>query len=308
MSMGWPYRSAAITGGLFIAGCGGSPGVPDDTQPMGDGYVHYDVPEVTVQPAQSAMWLQWIAAPFDHEQNLVDLVATQQQGGHHAILYSTSDIQPVGTTRLMTNADQLDIQFLGGVGGEGGQPIKLPDGVYFRLPAGRALVAQTHYVNATRNPIIGKTSLAIKFASPHDGDLIASMFVNTSVTLKVAPNADTQLDVTCAIKKDVPLVMYANHMHEMGTSITTTLTTPPSGPAFFKVNPIWNAEWTYNPDYSFATAATPAVLPSGSTVTTRCHWRNTSDRLLGMPDEMCLFIGFFLGPKDIRCVDGTWSE
>jgi hypothetical protein len=295
---------ASISAGLAALGCGGSGATPAPV----DEYVHYQVPDITVAAAENAMWFQWVSAPFDHDVNIVDLVASQGVGGHHALIYATNTIEPVGTTRYFENSDQYDIQFLGGIGGEGGQPVKLPDGVYFRLRAGKALAIQTHYVNASSQPIVGHTSIAVKFAEPKETDKIASMFVNTSLNIKVAPLADTQQDVTCAVQKDLPLVMYANHMHEMGSLINTTLAQPGAAPAMFKSNPRWTSEWTYNPDYSFAKVATPDILGAGTSLTTHCEWRNTSNKMLQMPDEMCVFIGFFLGPKDINCIDGHWTE
>jgi hypothetical protein len=289
---------------VFAAlGCGSNaaPATPDE-------YVHYDVPDITLEPAQNAMWLQWISAPFDHDVNVVDLVASQSKGGHHALIYATTDVEPVGTTRPFKNSDQYDIQFLGGLGGEGGAPVKLPEGVYFRLPAGKALAVQTHYVNASSQPLVGHTNIAVKYADPKATDKIASMFVNTSLQINVAPLADTKQDVACAVQKDLPLLMYANHMHEMGSLINTTLAQPGGAPAMFKSNPTWTSEWTYNPDYSFASVAAPSVVAAGSSLMTHCEWHNTSDRMLAMPDEMCVFIGFFLGPKDINCIDGKWTE
>ena len=56
---------------------------------------------------------------------------------------------PVGTSRQCATADQLNLTFLGGIGGEGVGSVfsHLPDGVTFRLPAGWGLMANAHYIN-----------------------------------------------------------------------------------------------------------------------------------------------------------------
>jgi len=276
--------------------------------PVDDGYVHYDVAPVTVAPGQSGMWIQWIADPFDHDQNIADVIATQERAGHHAVLYSTSNIQPVGTTREMLNSDQYDIQFLGGVGGEGGRPIRLPPGVFFRLPAGRALVMQTHYMNTTSETVEGRTTVAVKFGQPAEGDQLASFFVSTSANVNVAPLMDSKQDVSCTLPKDLQFLMFANHMHAMGTSIATTIAPGGATATMLKDNPRWDPELTYNPDYTFATVQSPVTLGAGSTLATHCEWHNTSDKALQLPDEMCLFLGFVLGNKDMKCIDGKWLE
>src|SRR6266540_4283663 len=295
---------AVITGTTLAAGCGSS----NTDASVDDGYVHYDVAPITVGPGQSGMWIQWIASPFDHDQNIIDVIAAQQQAGHHAVLYSTSNVQPVGTTREMLNSDQYDIQFLGGVGGEGGRPIRLPPDVFFRLPAGRALVAQTHYMNTTSATVEGRTTVAVKFGQPSPNDKLASFFVSTSANVKVAPLVDSQQDVSCTLPKDLQFLMLANHMHAMGTTIQTTVSQAGAAATMLKDNPRWDPELTYNPDYTFATVQNPVTLGAGSTLATHCAWHNTSDKMLELPDEMCLFLGFFLGEKDVKCIDGSWLE
>jgi hypothetical protein len=251
--------------------------------------------------------MHWVADPVDHDRNIADLIGAQGTGGHHAILYTSRDVQPIGTTRVFENEDQAMIQFVGGVGGEGGDQLELPEGVVLRVPAGRALVLQTHYLNTSDAPLEGSSRVDVKFGEPADTDRVAHFFSHGSRRVSVPPHQDSELEISCVTQRDLPLIMYANHMHEMGTSIVTSVTTEGATESL-KIDATWATEWTFNPDYTVGDVGAPRVVKAGSTLTTRCEWRNTGDELLAPPDEMCVFFGFFLGDRDMSCVDGVWRE
>jgi len=303
----WELRLASA---LLVAVCAVGCSDPDEegVPPPPEGYIRYETPPITVQPGENAMWLQWIAEPADHDRNIDDLVGAQGPGGHHAILYTSKDVQPVGTTRLFENEDQSDIQFVGGVGGEGADSLRLPEGVVFRVPAGRALLIQTHYLNASDNVLEGNSRIDVKFSDPAPGDKVARFFANGSRKVAVPPQQDSTHDTTCVLPKDLPLLMYANHMHEMGMSITTTVIPPGGAVQELKTNPTWEVERTFNPDYTIGDPNAPKVLAAGTTISTHCVWRNTSNETLKSPDEMCVFFAFFFGEKDVTCADGKWYE
>src|SRR5512134_647171 len=103
---------------LLGAGCGDQK--DEEPPPVPEGYVRYQAPTVTIAPGESGQWMHWVADPVDHDRNIADLIGAQGTGGHHAILYTSREVQPIGTTRVFENEDQAMIQFVGGVGGEGG--------------------------------------------------------------------------------------------------------------------------------------------------------------------------------------------
>jgi hypothetical protein len=292
---------------LTFTGCGGGAHSDSSSGPA-EGYVRYEVAPVTLQPGESGMWIQWVAAPFDRDRNVVDLTGHQGKGGHHAVLYTTTEIQPIGTTRVFANEDQTAMHFVGGVGGETGGALKLPAGVVFRLPAGRALVLQTHYINTTDKPIQGTSSVDVKYGDPSPNDTVASFFVHTPRGVNVPPRSDSKLDSTCVLAKDLRMLMFTNHMHEMGAAVTTTLAEAGGAPTVLKEDKAWNPEWAFNPDYTRTAPDAPIVLRAGATISTHCEWHNTGDKALESPDEMCIFLGFFLGDKDVTCLSGTWME
>jgi hypothetical protein len=301
---GW---SSALCVLSVAAGCGGGDshgsggGAANGGPPAG--YVRFTSTEVAVAPGTSDQWFQWVQAPLDHDVDIAEIQGRQGPGGHHAVLYSTTDIQPVGTLRPWQDANIVTSHFLGGIGGDGGSALQLPAGAVFRLHAGQALAIQMHYLNATAQPLKGTTQLDVKFATPSPTDRLVSLVTNTAVTFTVPAQNTGHVDMSCTLGKDVSLLMFTNHMHQWGTSVQTVLQDTTGAQTVLKSDPVWNSEWTTNPNLTKMTLASPLLLKAGETIKTGCNWSNTTNQALTFPAEMCVFVGFYLGDTDVGCID-----
>src|SRR5205807_525242 len=129
---------------LFLcAACGKKAGPYIDgfnPPPVADGFQRFVTPPIRdIAPGTDDMWCQWIAPPADADHDVVIVEGLQSKFGHHVVLYATSVIQPVGTSRRCSDMNVLEIDYLGAIGGEGGATFQLPDGVVFRVKKGEAL-------------------------------------------------------------------------------------------------------------------------------------------------------------------------
>jgi hypothetical protein len=297
---------------LVLAACGDEdrvfpPGSSADPNTPAADYVRYEAPPLQIEPGESKMWAQWVSAPLDHDIDVTDLLGSQGEGGHHANLYATSDVQPVGMTREWQDADQLKARFVGSIGGEGGSVTKPPAGTVFRIHKGSALVMQTHYLNATDRMLTGTTHLDVKMQPADPGARIVSMFTSTTITLDLKPGQATTAKATCMLQEDVPLLIYANHMHQLGTSIATTLTVD-GQTTMLKQDSVWDPEWAFNSNFAKRAIDTPLVLPAGGQLETTCTWMNDTAKEVRFPDEMCVFFTLYLGDQDITCLGGAWLK
>lgn len=276
------------------------------SEPPPDGYVRYETPVIELAPGESGLWKTWVAPPMDHDVDILDIRGGQSRGGHHALLYSNTIAREVGETQEWQSTDQFTSALLGGVGGEAGtQTAALPAGAVFRLPAGYALMIQSHYVNATDQPMEGRSYLDVAFAEPSPDRIVAGLFSTADTGVEVLPG-ETEFDNRCVIGADVQMLMWANHMHEYGKTAVTTLTIDGED-LVLKDDPAWSYEWAANPNFERATVDAPFLIPAGSTLNTHCTWSNTGERSIRFPDEMCLLFGFHLGAGDILCVNGEFS-
>ena len=295
----------ALVGVLgVVAACGTDAPTMFDGELLDDGYIRYLAKPVTLQPGETKQYVQWVSGPIDRDMDLLDVRGSQAAGGHHAVLFASQSLEEIGTTRDWEGADQITSRFLGGVGGEGvsGGDTPLPPGAVFRIPAGSGFYIQTHYLNATDAPITTESALEVKLADPDPTKTVLSMFVNTSVDIKVTPGESSQT-IGCEVQEDTSLIMYVNHIHETGVSISTTV-----GEHMVKHDPSWNYEWTTHPNFKTTALDQPLVLRKGDKIKTTCHWNNTGSKTLGFPDEMCAFLTFYVGNKDRACANGRWAE
>jgi hypothetical protein len=283
------------------------PGADVGLPPVAAGFVRYETKPVMVPVDQDVMWEEWVAPPIDGDMDVVAVTGKQSVGGHHAILYGMSNSQPVGTSHAWQEADQLTSRTLGGIGGEGNDSVELPAGVVFRVAKGSALMIQSHYINASGAPLEARTVLDVKLGRVDPTAQVASLLANASVTVSIPPGGRTTADVSCKVQKDLPVLMYANHMHNLGVSASTELINPDGTTTPLKVDASWDPSWAFHPNYTRFTLQAPRIIPAGSTIHTTCTWSNPGSTTISFPDEMCTFAGFLLGGSDAACVNGTWQ-
>jgi hypothetical protein len=262
---------------------------------------------VTVAPEHDVIWSEWVAPPVASDMDVVAVTGLQTKGGHHALLYATTTAQPVGTSREWQDSDQLTARTVGGVGGEGNDAIELPKGVVFRIKKGNALLIQSHYINASAEPLEGRSVLDVKLGPVDPTAQVASLLANATLNFSVPPGMRTTAEVSCVLQKDFRVLMYSNHMHSWGVSASTELVNADGTSMPLKVDPAWDPAWAFHPNYTRFPLQAPAMFPAGSTIHTTCTWSNTTNKALDFPTEMCTFAAFYLGDSDALCVNGQWQ-
>jgi hypothetical protein len=280
---------------------------PPDPPP---GYTRFVTPTMKgIAPGDNLEYCQWVSGPADVAQDVLDLTGLQSATGHHVVLYATSATQfAVGETHICTEQDTVPISFVGAIGGEGtsSSAAKLPDGLYFRLQAGQALMINTHWLNATDEPVDGQAVIDVKFAPASDQRQTADLFANTGVRFKLASGTNSY-DASCVLEQDMNFAMVGNHMHTHGTAAFSELIRPDGTKAMLAEDTTWAYDQQFNPKYNMFSLANPVVAHVGDTVHTHCEWQNTEDKPLTFPDEMCVGIGFYFPSRgQIGCVDGVW--
>jgi len=311
------FLASCLIGGLLVGGCASKdagedphedyPGAALGMPPVAAGYVRYVSQPVAVPPGKDVMWNEWITAPQDEDMDVIDVSGVQSRGGHHALLVSTTDAQPVGFTRAWEDTDMLSSRTVAGTGGDGKDTKTLPPGATFRIKKGAALQIQSHFANTSDKVLKGRSAFDVKLGPADPNAKVAAIFAVTTLDLVVKPSAITTIETRCDIQKDVQLLNYANHMHEWGVSASTVLIGADGATQDLKIDRTWDPLWAFHPNYERFSVETPFVLPAGSTLSTTCTWSNDTAEALEFPSEMCVFTGFMLGDADIACLNGTWS-
>lgn len=303
---------------VALAACGGEDPAPEEgpfiegfSPAVREGYTRYIVPPVRdLAPGSDQMFCQWLTPPAEEDIDILELLGDQSLGGHHAILYATSIISPVGTSRDCHDADLTGVRYLGAIGGEGvsGEQGRLPEGVVYRLPKGFALMANTHYTNYKTTPIDGQAVLDIKTAAPDPNRKVASLFVNIDVEIEL-PKGQNTLDVQCEVQEELKVFWFGNHMHALGSKAKTQVTRANGGAVeVIREDSTWNPESAFNPQFNRWPLEAPLMLYPGDRIHTHCEWNNTGEQTVRFPTEMCAGFAFYVGSGvQFNCIKGEWG-
>jgi hypothetical protein len=288
--------------GGFIAGF--------DPPPAPAGYQRIVTPAVQgLAPGSDTMFCQYVGGAADADTDVIDLVGAQSKGGHHLVLYATQMAAPIGTSHVCTTDDMLSVRYLGAIGGEGTGSVSghdLPPGTVFRIPKGQALLANAHYINTTDHPIDGQAAIDIKTAPADPSKKVITLFTNVATQFSVPASQSGQADATCVAGQDMDVFYFGNHMHNYGTSVFSQLVRANGEKVSLREDPTWRPEEEFNPVFAKWPLTAPVHIAKGDTVQTHCTWQNTTNGPIGFPTEMCVGIGFFVGPVEMDCVDGHW--
>jgi hypothetical protein len=273
--------------------------------PVPTGYKRYVTPAVhQLQPGQDLILCQWIDAASVDDVDVADLKGYQTVTGHHVVLYSSAEVEPVGTSRECTSADMVSVEYLGGIGGEGtGALAKLPDGYVFRHGMGRTLMANVHYLNATDSVQEVQSVLDVKSAPPSADHKPAGMAVINYLDFQIPANSTSYtVDAYCTWPQDTSLLMWSNHMHGDGVSIYSEAKRPDATMEPLVTDTTWQAEEAFNPAWKYWDA--PMLIHGGDEMHVSCTWKNPNNTLLLFPDEMCDAVGFYAESGEELICDG----
>jgi hypothetical protein len=310
-------RAASILAvGLTIGCAQGSPPdlekqPPSDDSGMGpvpEGYTRFVTTPRKLAPGEEVMLNEWVTAPEEADVDIVDVKGEVATTLHHFVLYSVTTAEEVGTVRPWQETDQLTLglRMAGAFGKEALGSYHFPPDVVLRVSAGRSLMANVHYINASTEPVTGHAWIDVKLAKPSPNAKVAGMVTSLDTTLSLPPHAQSSYDVTCVVAEDIGLIAWANHMHELGSAVDTELVRADGTKVDVRRDPTWSPEWVFDPPFSTWPVESPLLLRAGDTLHTRCTWNNTEAGAVAFPREMCLGFGFFIGPKDLTCLAGKW--
>lgn len=307
-------RSLAISI-LCLAACGDAPMASSqyiegfNPPPPPDGYVRYITPtKHALPPGFNDNLCEFVAAPFDHDINVIGSQGYQSVSGHHLALYGTKNTrEKVGTSRPCTLDDMSTIQYIGAVGGEGVNVdvVKLPPSVAFRLPKGMALMAQTHYLNASDKTVDAQSVIDLHMVDPSPEVIPLGAFTLHTAGFSIPNNGEpTTYEGRCVASRDMPMILASNHMHDWGLKMLHEVIHLDGTRTTLVEDPVWNNEWSFNPRWVRWDVNAPMLVHKGETLHTVCTWRNTTNHVLAFPEEMCEGATYFLNGIDADYCEG----
>jgi hypothetical protein len=228
----------------------------------------------------------------------------QGRGGHHIIAYYADEPRPVGhhecTDEEMTNLNQI-----AGNAGEGDTEgiLALQDNLALKVPAGKQMVLQAHYINTTDAPYTVEDTVSLQLMSPDDVFAYVNYYVTNDDSFEIPPSSNYTHTTYCRVNRALDVVLTLGHMHEDGRTYTLDIVDDAGNAMQSLRDDTWAPSFTSHPPVSRYSVNEPLHIPAGTRLRQTCEWDNTTSRTVIFPREMCLsFMYYFPGDgEDIVC-------
>ncbi len=119
-------------------------------------------------------------------------------------------------------------------------------------------------------------------------------FVVIDGTFQIPPHANYSSTGTCAVKKDLSLIMALGHMHERGQHYKLEHLDANGKLLDTVIDEDWDNVYTSHPPTKRWTPEAPYKLAIGEKLRQTCTWNNTADEKVVFPTEMCIAFTMYL--------------
>jgi hypothetical protein len=301
---------------LGLAACGGGSDAPEllegfEPVPPAEGEIQIISPIVwDIAPGADVTLCSYLPLDQALDETLDIIGAYGMQSAiasHHSVLYMVERDRPIDTHEC-TDDDMINSRYLAGAGGgdAGGSQDYIPEGVAYRVEAGRQLMVQTHWINTTTQPIDGQAAFNLRVQAPSEDVELAQLFTWTSTNINVPAGETGSTRTDCVMQQEMKFYRLGGHAHEHGSRVTMTHT-----PAAAEPNVFYDEEWvdyyTFDPPRVDFARDEAMVVRVGDTLSIDCEYDNTTTEDLTFPLEMCTGFGFYFpGTAQMDCTDGRW--
>ncbi len=237
----------------------------------------------------------------DRELDVYEAIGRQGPGGHHVMVFYTSDIREP-QHHPCVDSEMVNWTMIAGASGYGGAGLSLRDNLSNRVPKGVQLVLQSHYINTTPKPFKTKDAVTLKLRSPGQTSDYVNYFAVFDGGFMIPPQSKHTSVTRCTVEDDLQLVLSLGHMHEGGRRYKLEILGPNGEVTRTLRDDPWSPEYTSHPPIDHYPKSAPLRLEKGTVLRQTCEWENESASTLGFPTEMCVgFFYYFPGEGDKVC-------
>ncbi len=291
--------SALVLAASLLLGCGGSEAASGEDPNK----LSFEIAAIDV-PAGESFTCVYTDIITDHELSVVAATGSQEAGGHHLSLYYVDNPREPHSVPCSGTTEMVDWHFVVGAGGEGtdGTFLDLAEGLAIKIPQGKQLLIQAHYINTSGEAMTATDTMEIHTVDPSTVKAYASDFVVFDESFEIQPNSAEESMMTCEVPEDVQLSMLLGHMHEQGASYKLETVDAEGNAQETLYEEDWNAAYASHPPIQRYTMEDPLVLKAGTRLRQTCKWNNTTPELLLFPTEMCIGFGYYFpGTSRLMC-------
>lgn len=229
----------------------------------------------------------------DHVMGITGSTGHQQPGGHHITVYYTDLTQPK-QHHACSDSEMVQWHMVAGadVGGNGGV-FGMPAGFAYKLPAGKQIVLQVHYINTTGKPRTVNDDVTLHLVEGSQVKTWANQWLFSDEQWSL-PAKQTQTSATdCTINSDLNAFLLTGHMHELGKHYKLERIDDSGNVAELIYDTDWQPSYASHPPVKQWSPDAPYVIKKGTKLRQTCQWQNDTDAEVIFPREMCVFFGFY---------------
>jgi hypothetical protein len=225
--------------------------------------------------------------------NVQSAKGQQGVGGHHLIVYYTDQKVPVGH-HPCTDVEMLGLHQIAADAGNNEGVVALPDGYATKVPEGKQLVVQSHYIRTADGPLTVNDSISLKTIEDKDVKEFANSFVMVDGNFKVPARATATSTTKCAAPQDLDLLIMTGHMHEWGSHYKLERIDETGKSLETLYDADWEPLFVAHPPIKTYDPKTPLHFAKGTLLRQTCTWKNTEDTEKAFPREMCVMFSYYI--------------
>lgn len=317
--------SLALVSALSLVGCSSDETSPSEAGPKGIDLAPPPAGEgvqfkmvTTIEAGTETERCQLIRAPEEGMYVKREEVRFSP-GSHHVLLYATPykefptedrNGNPIDAASVhdCTDGPTAVWEVTGVIGGsqtyDGDSLLgTLPDGVALKIEPGTVVLMNTHYVNASPEPLVADARINLYSTPEEEVEFEAGMLFYYNPYISVPANGASSARMRCAVHRDISVIRVQSHMHRRGVNFVANLTDA-EGETLSEL--YTTTRWENVPAKTFD----PVLhIEAGQQIDYRCDYENPEARHvvqgLTSRDEMCMLIGPYY-PRDVtieNCLD-----
>jgi hypothetical protein len=266
--------------------------------------------EVNVAPGEEKTVCIYVRMANPEPSYITKTVAELMPGSHHLIIYRASELEEnLNPTRCAPFSGLLSGKEV--MIGEAARPLaetKMPPNVGLKIDANQMLKLEAHYINTTKNPIMGRGKVTFDLTpiAKAPGMIEANGYFWGTTKLNIPPKTvwDTGVKFQAGLQGTKAFFM-STHQHRLGTKMTLWSSKSPmdttSAPLVEETNWAEPAMFPVDP---------PIEFDGVSGISYKCEYNNTTDSMITFGEsalqEMCFTFGWYYPSKiyDV-CVDNV---
>lgn len=291
-------RTMTMLGCALLAyGCGSDAASPTTTEIEKTETVgfRFSTGKFTIQPGDTFECF-YTDTITDRQLNVNAAKGAQGPGGHHLTVYYTDQKVPVGH-HTCSDQEMVALHQIAGAGDGKEGIIGLPAGYATKVPPGKQLVVQAHYIRTETTP--AEVEDVIELVTIKDEDVIqfANGFVMNDATFNLEPRSRKTSTTDCVMPRDFDLLLLLGHMHEWGAHYKLERVDEKGKPVEMLYETDWDPIYASHPPVTSYDPKRPLHLAKGTRIRQTCEWNNVEDHEMAFPREMCVMFSYYI-PDD----------